>query len=236
MKAAGVLLWVLIGGLGLAFIVLLVGQNSGTTFGLPNGQFAQAAAMVSILAFVSVGLLGRGVFARSVRHAIAWVAVLMLLVGAYTYRNELEWVGRRMTAELLPGRAIVEQPGEAGGRVIISRRVGGHFGVFAAVNDTEVPMMIDTGASIVTLTAEDARAAGLDPRDLRYSVPVATANGTARAAPVVLDSLTVGSIERRRVPALVAQPGMLENSLLGMSFLDTLGGFTIRGDRLELMP
>lgn len=230
------LLWVLAGGLGLAFIILLVRQNDGTTFGLPNAQFAQAAALVSVLAFVSLGLLGRGALARSLRYALAWGAVLALLIGAYTYRNELEWVGRRVAAELLPGQAIVENAGIHGERVIISRRSGGHFGVYAQVNDIEVPMMIDTGASVVTLTAEDASAAGFNPRTLRYSVPVATANGTARAAPVVLDSLIVGSIERRRVPALVAQPGMLESSLLGMSFLDTLGGFTIRGDRLELMP
>lgn len=236
MRRFPALLWVILGIVGVAFIILLIEQDSDTVFGLPHTQFAQLATFVAILAAISAGVVGQGTFARSMRHALAWAAVLVLAIAGYTWREELEWVARRMTAELMPGTAVVENAGGDGERVVISRVAGGHFGVYVLVNNARVPMMVDTGASVVTLTAEDASAAGLRLRELNFSVPVSTANGVSRAAPVILDSLEVGSIERRRVPALVAQPGLLESSLLGMSFLDTLEGFAISGDRMVLSP
>lgn len=236
MRGSLVVLVALLGVLAAGLAVLLFRHDAGTVFGMANDRFAQAVALVSVLVFVLFGAFGRGRFGQSVRNAIIWVAVLVLAVGGYTYRNELEWVARRMTAELIPGQAVVERAGSPFEQVVINRGAGGHFGVFAEVNMARVPMMVDTGASVITLTTEDARAAGVDIADLRFSVPVSTANGTARAAPVVLDSVVVGSIERRRVPALVAQPGLLDSSLLGMSFIDTLGGFSISGDRMVLTP
>jgi len=69
---------------------------------------------------------------------------------------------------------------------------------------------------------------------LAYTVAVETANGRTRAAPVTLDRVAVGSIIERSVPALVAQPGQLKVSLLGMSFLNRLESWEVRGDRLLL--
>jgi len=69
---------------------------------------------------------------------------------------------------------------------------------------------------------------------LTYDVTVDTANGRARAASVTLDRVTVGSIVERAVPALVAQPGQLRTSLLGMSFLTRLERWEVRGERLVL--
>ena len=61
-----------------------------------------------------------------------------------------------------------------------------------------------------------------------------TANGRALAAPVTLERVVVGDIEMRRVRALVAKPGALGADLLGMSFLERLGSYEVRGDRLTL--
>jgi aspartyl protease family protein len=69
---------------------------------------------------------------------------------------------------------------------------------------------------------------------LSYSVPVETANGRTRAAPVTLDKVAIGSIVERNIPALIAQPGQLRTSLLGMSFLNRLASSEVRGDRLVL--
>jgi aspartyl protease family protein len=93
-------------------------------------------------------------------------------------------------------------------------------------------MTLDTGASSVVLTQEAAKAAGLPLEVLSYSVNVETANGRARAAPVTIDRLAVGNIVERSIPALIAQPGQLRTSLLGMSFLNRLEGWEVRGDRL----
>jgi aspartyl protease family protein len=84
------------------------------------------------------------------------------------------------------------------------------------------------------LTQEAAKAAGLPLEVLHYSVNVDTANGRARAAPVTLDRVSIGGITERSVPALVAQPGQLRANLLGMSFLNRLQSWEVRGDRLVL--
>jgi aspartyl protease family protein len=104
--------------------------------------------------------------------------------------------------------------------------------VAAQVNGAHVPMVLDTGASAVVLTHEAAKAAGLPLEVLNYSVNVETANGRARAAPVTLDRLSIGGISERSVPALIAQPGQLRTSLLGMTFLNRLESWEVRGDKL----
>lgn len=103
----------------------------------------------------------------------------------------------------------------------------GHFLVEASVDGTPVRFLVDTGASLVALTPEDARAAGLDPATLSYSAVMSTANGTARAAPVRLRSLRLGQLEVEDVRAVVMERPMAV-SLLGMSFLDRLQGYSIR--------
>lgn len=85
----------------------------------------------------------------------------------------------------------------------------------------------------MVLTAADARAAGIDTARLSYSIAVSTANGTGRAAQVLLDVMDIGGIERRRIRAFVAEDGALETSLLGMTFLQTLERYTVSGNRLE---
>jgi aspartyl protease family protein len=95
-------------------------------------------------------------------------------------------------------------------------------------------MVLDTGASAVVLTQEAAKAAGLPLDMLAYNVSVDTANGRARAAAVTLDRLAVGDIVERAVPALIAQPGQLRTNLLGMSFLNRLESWEVRGDKLIL--
>jgi aspartyl protease family protein len=69
---------------------------------------------------------------------------------------------------------------------------------------------------------------------LSYSVPVDTANGRTRAASVTLDRLAVGGIVERSVPALIAQPGQLRTNLLGLSFLNRLVSWEVRGDKLMM--
>jgi len=132
-------------------------------------------------------------------------------------------------AEFMPGRAAVR-----GQTVEIARTQRGEFQVVAEVNGARISTVLDTGASAVVLTQEAAKAAGLPIEVLSYTVNVETANGRTRAAPVTLDRVAVGSIVERAVPALIAQPGQLRTSLLGMSFLTRLQGWEVRGDKLVL--
>lgn len=97
----------------------------------------------------------------------------------------------------------------------------GQFWTDARVNNGHVKFLIDTGASSVALTLNDAKKAGIRTRDLNYNVPVDTAGGRNMAAYVQLKSISVGAITLRNVKALVVPDG-LNTSLLGMTYLGQL--------------
>ncbi len=110
----------------------------------------------------------------------------------------------------------------------------GHFAVAAEINGRDVALLADTGATLVALTYDDAREIGFTHNDLSFTARSRTANGTASMAMVMLDRIRVGDIEVRDVRAMVAEPGKLHISLLGMSFLSRLESFQIRGNELVL--
>jgi aspartyl protease family protein len=176
-----------------------------------------------------VVVLFRRRLSEALQAALFWVVLALLLAVAYTFRGDLRGLGERLLADLVPGRAV-----QVGRAVEIVRGRGGEFLVDTQVNGARIGMVLDTGASSVVLTPEAAKAAGLGLKALSYSVTIETANGRARAAPVTLDRVAVGSIVERSVPALVAQPGQLKVSLLGMSFLNRLEGWEVRNDRLRM--
>jgi len=234
MSRSSPFLWFLLGIIGVAMVLLLLRHSSGTVLGLETGRFAQAAILVTLLAFVSAGVIGRGTFGRAMRNAMAWGVIVVVLLAGYTYREDLAALARRVTGDVLPNQAVVETGAKGEQQVVINQVRGGHFVVVANINQWAVEMLIDTGASVVTLTPEDAIMAGIVTTELDFRVQVQTANGTARAAPVIIDRLIVGSIERRHVSALVAQPGMLETSLLGLNFLNSLGSYTVSQRQMTL--
>jgi aspartyl protease family protein len=234
MRRSPALLWVFLGALCLAFIALTIWRGEDSTFGVQNYDFARIAILVVLAITVSAGFAGRGMLSQAVRHAMSWAAIFTVLAVGYSMRDRLEVVFRGVMAELAPGSALIEDPNAK--EVTVVRGAGGHFRLPTRVNGVTLPMLFDTGASVVTLTHEDAMRAGIPVDRLDYSVMVYTANGTATAARVRLESVAVGSIQRRRVEALVARQGTLDGSLMGMSFLETLSEFAVRGDRLVLSP
>jgi clan AA aspartic protease (TIGR02281 family) len=108
----------------------------------------------------------------------------------------------------------------------------GHFVLSAEVNGAPVRFLVDTGASLVFLTPDDARAAGFLPRDLDYTQRVDTANGAVRAAPLLLREVRIDDLSVDNVRAAVVD--QLGQSVLGMSFLDRLKGFAMREGALTL--
>src|SRR5690554_6921408 len=110
----------------------------------------------------------------------------------------------------------------------------GQVEVNGGFDGAAVVEVIDEGASSTVLTYQDADRAGLNPVGLDFTLPVMTANGTAKAARAVFDELRIGAIVRRCVPVLITEAGRLDRSLLGMNVIGTLSGFDMRGDRLIL--
>jgi aspartyl protease family protein len=225
------LLWLLLAGLAIALLALIARHRGGTVGALSAGDFASLAYKIAILVFAGAAalIMFRERFARALTAAVLWVLLALILVIGYSYRFELRDVADRVMAELIPGNVITH-----GRSVEVARTANGDFDVTAQINGARVAMVLDTGASSVVLTRDDAKAAGLPLEVLAYTVNIDTANGRTRAAPVTLDRIAVGGLVERSVEALVAQPGQLRTSLLGMSFLNRLQSWEVRGDRLLL--
>lgn len=110
----------------------------------------------------------------------------------------------------------------------------GHFVTAVAINNRPVEALVDTGASAVALSYEDAERVGLKPRNLTFDVPVSTANGLARAAKVLLREVEVENVRVQDVQGLVLPEGAMRGTLLGMTFLSRLKSFSVENGRLIL--
>lgn len=206
-------------------------------------ELARLSSGIALLIVIggSAFLGHRGQASLLLKQALAWIAIGLSLVVLYTYRADIARVGARVLSQLAPGipleartLGLADASSVSGGIVAVTADRGGQFDIEALVNGTSVRLLADTGATLVVLTHEDALRVGIDTEALRYNVPVQTANGVAENALVHLQDISVGSITIANIRTLIAKPGQLETSLLGMSFLTRLSSFQISGDQLIL--
>ena len=220
--------------LAVALAALLMTPPESTLLGVDHQRFASAAIGASVVLWLVLSRLRSARpsdIARIASAAAIWTAFLIALTGVYAYRFEASEIVGRIAGEFFPSEPQVGR----GGEVIVNRRLSGEFAIAGRVNGARVTFLFDTGASAVVLTADDARRAGVDTSRLVFDVPVATANGAAMAAEVRLDQIAVGPIVMRNVSALVARRGALDESLLGMRFLERLKSYTVERDRLVMV-
>jgi len=170
-----------------------------------------------------------GLIGYSLRMGAVVIAAGLLLVSL---------IGREEAA-LLPSAADAargqqaSRPAVSVSELVLQAGPHGHFIVAAAVNGKTITFLVDTGASAIYLTPEDAKRLGWPPQRLTFSERYSSAAGEVRAAPVTLRSLRIGQLELFDLPASVGeQPSDI--SLLGMSFLKRLDSYQVRGDRLIL--
>jgi aspartyl protease family protein len=122
-----------------------------------------------------------------------------------------------------------------GQTVVIAASARGQFETDATINGRIIPVMVDTGATAVAISADAARRLGVVPAMADFRIPVTTANGTVNAAPIMLDEVRVGRITVRDVQAIVVPGNALGGqSLLGMTFLSRLGSFAMADGKLTL--
>lgn len=121
-----------------------------------------------------------------------------------------------------------------GSRVVIHPDGRGHFRVEGAIDGRRLGFLVDTGASVVTLTESDAARLGFHPAPRDYIAQLKTANGTIRGAPVRLGIVEIGGLMLRNVSAVVLPDEALSENLLGLSFLSRLRRFEYRDGRLVL--
>lgn len=119
------------------------------------------------------------------------------------------------------------------GQTVLDRQRDGHFYTDASIDGVRVRLLVDTGASIVALTGEDAAALGLTWDEASLAPIGRGANGTVNGVPVRLDRVEVDGIEARDVQAAIIPEG-LDVSLLGQSFLSRIQNVEISGDEMRL--
>ena len=228
-------LYILFGILGAGLVLLILNHDGGRTLGIDNNDFGRLVTLSAIGTMMGAGILAsRRQWGESLRQAAIWLLIILALATGYLYRFDLQQVGNRLTAGLIPGRAVVTTG--AGGEqiLVINKSVSGHFEADVSIDGTPLRMMVDTGASSIVLTYDDAMRLGINPDNLVFSIEVSTANGRAMAAPVTLRQVAIGPIMRGTIRGMVTQAGQLDQSLLGMSFLETLGSIEITRDELRL--
>jgi aspartyl protease family protein len=218
-----------------SFILLLINNDRGMTMGLSNDKFASLVSLSLIAVYMGLNAFRPGAFGgTALRNIAVWLFVFVGLIAGYQNRLALQDFASTITAGLIPSRPQSSTAVDGGNIVTIGKSDNGHFEVDTDVNGQAVSFLIDTGATSVVLTANDAASIGLDMSALSFTIATSTANGTAMAAPTRIDEITIGTIVRRNLRALVAKEGALDQSLLGMEFLNSLSSFTIKQDELQL--
>ena len=174
-------------------------------------------------------------------EAASWLTVAALVAAGFIYYSDIranvaDGLGVAVT-DPAPASVAVEipmPPKASAGSVELRARGDGHYYAKAEVNGRPADVMVDTGASMVALTYEDAERAGVRLKPSDFTQSVSTANGMARFALVRLDRVTIGNITVRDVKAGVAERGRLSITLLGMSFLSRLERVDMRSGTLVL--
>lgn len=229
------LFWIVMAVIGAGVVLLMLNNSAGHTFGMDNNDFGRLIWVGVLVMVIGASLLRSGrPLGDMARNIGVWAALILVLIAAYQYRYELQDVASRVTAGLVPGSPLALGVENGRQTVTLDKADNGHFEARILVNGTPVRAVVDTGATSTVLTSEDAQAAGFNPAALSYSVDVSTANGMARAATVRTDEVAIGGIVRKDMSVMVAAPGMLDQSLLGMNFIGSLSGFDVRGDRMIL--
>ena len=130
-------------------------------------------------------------------------------------------------------KIMPQQSFHIGGTVEVPRSPDGHYYLTLQINGADTRFVVDTGATDVVLTQEDARSAGIDPSSLVYSGRATTANGVVETAPVRLQKVELGEMVDLGVRASVNGAPMAQ-SLLGMSYLQRFERIEITGGKLLL--
>lgn len=122
----------------------------------------------------------------------------------------------------------------SGGAVRVRAGGDGHFHVTAKIGARRVPLLVDTGATVVALTHETGRDLGLLRAGTVPDVRMSTANGEIRATRVSIDRLDVEGIALTNIDAVVMPKGALATNLLGMSYLGKLSRWSVDKGTLVL--
>lgn len=182
------------------------------------------------LVILGMALLGwllaesRKSLGKTIRGILVWGLLFVGLMAGYGLWQDV----RR---DISPRQAVL---GDNAG-ITVSRREDGHFHLTLEVNGVPIEFLVDTGATDVVLTLEDAKRVGLEPDQLAFLGRATTANGVVKTAYTRVNSMDLGPFRFERVGVAV-NGGDMDKSLLGMSFLSRFERLEISRNTLVLEP
>lgn len=190
------------------------------------GEYEIGRFVYLIILLIAVGswvfVQNRQSLGKTLQMFAVWGFIFLGVIASYGL-----WEDIRQTVR--PQQSIALDAG----RVEVPRAPDGHYYLTLDVNGAPVEFLVDTGASQVVLNARDAQTAGIDTENLAYLGRASTANGEVRTASVWIDEISLGGITDRNVRVWVNQ-GELEQSLLGMGYLQRWSSIEIRDGALVL--
>jgi aspartyl protease family protein len=211
------LLFALVFYLNRTFSVLSIKKDSG--------QILYAIVIILLIS----STLASGKSWQRFKFLILWAGIFIFSMAAYSYRYELSGVKDRILAEFAPANGF-QQTTDSVSFPISS---DGHFYIRAQVNGTPVLFLVDTGASDIVLSPDDAEKVGIDADQLNFDQFFETANGMVRGSSIRIADFRIGEFHLKQIGVSVNEVGM-SNSLLGMTFFKHLKSYSVKGDTLTL--
>jgi aspartyl protease family protein len=177
-----------------------------------------------IFAYLSLVLLAqRFHFLETIKYLTVWLGIGLIILGIYSYRYQLANTMNIIGEEII----FFKSPERYAGSLTFPLNNKGHFMLEAIVEGVPIKFMLDTDATRVILTQADAKRLGLLVNGLSYTQPTGTAQGVVWSAPIRLQKIKIGSVSVSNVAASVSN-SELEQSLLGMSFLEKIEGYEVQ--------
>ena len=192
------------------------------------GQDYARLTYLGILIAVLVGsvlITRRGALGKMAKQAGIWLFIFVAVIAAMGM-----WQDIRTTH---PTGANADNTQVKGDKIVLSKQSDGHYYLNLTVNDQTLTFMVDTGASQIVLSQQDAAKLGFKRDQLSYWLQAQTANGTVQMAPVRLEKITLDDFSDQNIQAVV-NSGELRKSLLGMSYLNLFSSIEIKQNRMIL--
>lgn len=183
--------------------------------------------LVLLLVLVLASVLSmRLPIGKALKMAAAWAGIFGLAFILFAFRDDFSALGQRLRAE------ATGTPISDGQQIRIPISEDGHFWIDATINGESAPFLVDSGASITTISRQTADKIGIgknDDREVAY-----TANGAVQMQRAVASSLNVAGIERTEFAIRVNDND--DTNVIGMNFLSSLAGWRVEGNYLILNP
>lgn len=187
--------------------------------------------LAGVLVLVVSALMVRRIpLGQGLKMFAGWVLIFLAAFVAFTLKDDFMALGKRVLAEGRGEGQVVA----VGREMRIRKSLDGHFWVNGELNGHKVRFLVDSGATITSISTQTARSADI-PTTGRFPALVQTANGTIPVIRAQAERLKVGTIERRDLAVHVSEAFGPMN-VLGMNFLSSLSAWGVEGQWLVLKP